>query len=362
MIPERALATLRSRLERYARRVAKGWRPKPAPQVLVEAPGLRFEFGEVGRRFHCASIDKVMTAAAVAMQVERGTLRFDAPLGTVLPADDLTGLPAADGVDVARDVTIDHLLSHTSGLPDYFDPPRGQQVEASMTRVVRAPDRAWTRAEIFDQVRTMRPVGRPGERFAYSDTAYLLLGRVLEEASGTPYAQLLAQEVFAPAGMEASSVPFDDGFSVARLGELDLAPMWLGRHEVSRRACLSLGWGGVVTTADDLVRFQRALHGGALIRPETWAHLARRRHRMRAGIHYGAGAVTLRFGELMPLVLRGLPEPVGGLGISAAHMFYYPRHRAHVVLNFHATGAMRSSFQAHVQVAQLLARGASPHR
>ena len=352
----RALTRLRTGLERYARRKARGDDPLPPPQVLVQAPGVRLEFGDLERRFHCASIDKVMTAAAVGQQVESGRLRFDAPLGTVLPAADLVGLPAADGVDLGTDVTIDHLLSHASGLPDYFDPPRPQAVEASMIRAVRAPERLWTRAEILDQVRTMRPAGRPGEQFGYSDTAYVLLGRVLEEVTGVGYTRLLAERIFAPLGMEASSAPFDDDFTPTRLHRLNIAQVWAGRHEVSRRACLSLSWGSVVTTAADLVRFQQSLHGGELLQPGTLAHITRPRNRMRAGIHYGAGAVTLRFGEFMPLMLRGLPEPVGGLGLSATHMFYYPRQQAHVVLNFHKTTAMSSSFRAHIAIARMLAR------
>lgn len=118
--------------------------------------------------------------------------------------------------------------------------------------------------------------------------------------------------------------------------------------------------GNAATTAADLVRFQQALHGGELLAAATLAHLARPRNRMRAGVHYGAGAVTLRLGEFMPLVLRGLPEPVGGLGISATHMFYYPAQQAHVVLNFHSTAAMRASFQTHIQIAQLLAKTRVP--
>ena len=118
--------------------------------------------------------------------------------------------------------------------------------------------------------------------------------------------------------------------------------------------------GNAATTAADLVRFQQALHGGELLAAATLAHLARPRNRMRAGVHYGAGAVTLRLGEFMPLVLRGLPEPVGGLGISATHMFYYPAQQAHVVLNFHSTAAMRASFQTHIQIAQMLAKTRAP--
>ncbi|UJH70373.1 hypothetical protein [Ornithinimicrobium sp. INDO-MA30-4] len=79
------------------------------------------------------------------------------------------------------------------------------------------------------------------------------------------------------------------------------------------------------------------------------------RHRMRRGIHYGAGSMTLKFGEFFPL-LRWLPQPVGHLGVMGTHLFFYPNQQAHVVLNFHSTEEMSQSFQAQIRIAQLLAR------
>ncbi|GMA40733.1 hypothetical protein GCM10025883_27780 [Mobilicoccus caccae] len=210
-----------------------------------------------------------MTATLVARLLEEGRLLFDSPLGDLLPRSVTDGLPAAPGFDVARDVTVEHLLTHTSGLPDIFLPPRGQTSEASLRRVVATPDRRWTRAELLAAAHTMSAVGRPGERFHYSDTAYLLLGRVAEEVGGDAYATLLQRYVFTPAGMTRTCVPFDDACDQARLDGLDIAPLWIRGSELSRRMALTLGWGGVVATAADLVRFQQALHGGRLVSPST---------------------------------------------------------------------------------------------
>ena len=104
------------------------------------------------------------------------------------------------------------------------------------------------------------------------------------------------------------------------------------------------------------MRFQEALHEGDLLNRDLLACLARPRSRLRAGLHYGTGLATIRFGELMPLVLRGLPEPVGGLGLWAVHCFFYPRQRAHVVMNLHSTAQMRRSFTLHAAIARQLTR------
>lgn len=334
----------------------RGRRGLPAPQVLVRSPGLALEHGDLTRRFHCASVDKVLVAAAIGRLVDDGRARLGAPLGTVLPAADLE-LPAMPGVDPAAAITIEHLLEHTSGLPDFVEPPRGATSEASVDRVAESPDRRWTRGELFEQVRALPATGRPGERFGYSDTGYLLLHRVIEELTGLGYREALRALVLDPAGMDATAMPYDDAFDLDEITALDPAPIWLGRDEMSRRAGMTFGWGSILTTADDLVRFQEAIHGDALVSEATLGAMRAPRHRLRAGIRYGAGFVTLRFGELLPIILAGLPQPVGGLGLSAAHMFWYPRQRAHVILNFHGTREMNASFQTHIAIARTLARG-----
>lgn len=344
--------SLQSSLERVARKQPD----LPPPQVVVSAPGWEFEFGDVDRPFHAASVGKVMTATLIAMLVEDGQLEVDTPLGRVLPGEDIAGLPAAPGVDTARDVTVEHLLTHTSGLPDYFDPPRGSSTAASTTSAVQDPQRHWTPRELLTEVHHLPPVGRPGEQFNYGDTAFVLLGRIAEEVTGEAFSSLLMTRIYEPAGMTHSSTPYSDARATDDLADLDVQPFWIGAHDLSRALAMSLDWagGGIVAPAANLIRFQEALHGERFVSASTLAWMARRRHRLRPGIHYGAGLVTLRFGGFFPL-LRGLPEPVGGVGAFATHMFYYPQQRAHVVLNFHADHRMQRSFQAHIRIAKLIA-------
>ena len=322
----------------------------------MTAPGWTFEFGGADRPFHAASSGKLLTATLVAMLVERGGLGFDSPLGSVLPAADLSGLPAADGVDVATEVTIEHLLTQTSGLPDYFEPPRGRDTTASARSAVDHPERRFTPTDLLDAAKTLPPAGRPGERFVYSDTNWVLLGRIAEEAAGEPFASVLRTRIFEPTGMERASTPYDATLIADDLGDLEVAPFWIDGREMSRAHAVSLDWAGgnIVATPHDWARFVQAWRGGRLVTPETLAYLDRPRHRFRRGIGYGAGTMTLRFGDLVPLVMRRAPRPVGHLGIWATHVFAYPEQDAAVVLNFHSTRCMQQSFQIHMQIARLL--------
>lgn len=348
-----------AKLERSLERLGRRRAPRlPAPQVLVEAPGWSFEHGASDRPFHAASSGKLLTATLVAMMVEEGRLAFDSPLARVLPAADVAGLPGAPGVDVAADVTVEDLLTQTSGLPDYFEPPRGRDTAASVRSAVDHPERRFTPTDLLDAAKTLPAEGRPGERFVYSDTNWVLLGRIAEEAAGEAFATLLRTRIFEPSGMERAATPYDATLIPDDLGELDVEPFWIGRHELSRAHSVSLDWAGgnIVAPPRDWVRYLRALRSGALIDARSLAYLQRPRHRFRRGIAYGAGTMTLRFGELVPMVLHGLPEPVGHLGFWATHVFAYPAQDAYVVLNFHSDRAMNQSFQTHIQIARLLAQ------
>jgi D-alanyl-D-alanine carboxypeptidase len=345
-------ARLRRHLEHLGRRGVI-----PAPQVLVISPRWRFEHGDLDRPTHAASCGKQLTTTLVAMQVERGALDYGTPIGRLLPTEDVADLPAVVGADPARDVTVEHLLTHTSGLPDYFEPPRGFDTAASFRSVVAHPNRRWTPRALLDEARRLPAVGAPGERFHYADTNFVLLGRIVEEATGETFTNALRRNVLEPAGMTRSTTPYDVTVAPESLAELDVTPFWIGRHELSRARSISLDWasGNVVGPPEDFVRFQQAFHGGELVSREHVEHLTRSRRRFRRGIHYGAGTMTLRFGELMPLVLRGLPEPVGHLGFLANHVFHYPEQDAYVVLNLHSHERIRQSFQVHARIARILA-------
>ncbi|MGB4777392.1 serine hydrolase domain-containing protein [Microbacterium sp.] len=348
---------VRKSVERLRRTRSRRF-PVP-PMALVTGPRLDVRSGEPDQPFYVASIDKVFYATLIAQLFDEGRFTPDTPIGQLLPADDLASLPAAPGIDNARDVTVQHLLSHTSGLPDVMLPPRGHSTTCSIPNLLTDPGHEWTIPEFLEQARHLPPFARPGERFRYSDTAYFLLLRIIEEARGGRIDDQLRTRVFEPAGM--SDTAEWAGAGPERLAALvpRLAPIWLDRPEPVPPAFVpNLTWHNGVggpSTANDLVRFQRALHGGHLCDPEWVRFLGTPRSRFRPGIHYGTGMVTLRFGGFSPL-LRGYPQPTGGLGYTATHLFYYPQQQTHVVLNHHAHGRMQASFQAHIRLAGLIHR------
>ncbi len=234
---------------------------------LANTLDTRFRFGSAGKMF---------TAVAVLQLVEAGKLSLD---GTV--DDYLKGYPNRD---VAR-VTLRQLLTHTGGTGgiDIFGP------EFADNR-----HRLRTHADYLEH-HGARGVGfPPGSKVDYSNYGFVLLGAILENASGQDYYTLLQEKVFAPAGMtrtgaEPESSPVD-GRAVAyrRAGErwadaADTLP-WRG-----------MAAGGGYTTVGDLLKFAQALQGGKLLSP---AMLEQATRPQMDENWYGFGFITVGEGPL----------------------------------------------------------------
>ena len=355
-------ATPADRLARAFARMIPARAGMPAPQALVVAPGFEFATGERARRFHGASIAKIMTATLAFQLAERGSVDLDAPLPTLLPEREWRGLFVVGGVDRSADVTLARLLAHTSGVADYFD-GRVRRGASFRDALLADPGHAWTPAELLDWSRErQQPVAAPGARFSYSDTGYVLAARIVEEAGAASLGAQLHARILAPSGMEESCLLFHTmpGGGAAPDDPADalaLAPLWLGRTEFSRARALTCDWGGggVVSTLDDLVRFSRAWHGGALVGAASRARLAHPVHRFRPGIHCGTGVMQLRYGGFSPF-LAGMPRLTGHLGVTGTHVFGDAERGIHLAMNFHSTREMVRSFRAHIDLVRAALR------
>ncbi len=340
----------------------RGRRGMPSPQVLVRVGEREFAWGDRAGRFHAASVGKLFTATRLLQLVEAGRLDLDAPLPTLLPPGEVRGLFERHGTDRAGEVAPRHLLTHTSGVADYFGGRSSAPVRFPEI-VAREPDRRWTPHDLLDYSRGhQHPVAAPGARFSYSDTGFVLLGRIIEEAGGASLGVQLHEGIFEPAGMTQSCLLFHTmpggGPAVAHpAAALDLAPLWLGAHEVSRTEALSCDWGGggVVSTVDDFVRFSDAWTSDALVGASSRVLMGDARHRFRPGIRYGAGAMQLHYGGFSPF-LAGMPHPVGHIGVTATHLFDIPERGVRIAMNFHSTREMLRSFRTHIELVRIALR------
>lgn len=249
--------------------------------VLDEAYGLADRAHGVpatpAHRFGVASLSKGFTALAVASLIEDGRLGWTDPVRPVLGDD----LPLVDD-----GVTVEHLLSHTSGIGDYLDEGAGGEIT---DYVLTVPTHVLDDTEAFLPMLDGHPqVTAPGETFAYNNQGYVVLALIAQRVSGTAFADLVTERVLEPAGMSRTAF--------LRMDELpgDVARGYLAatglRTNVLHLPVRATGDGGVFTTTADLAAFWRALLAHRVVGPETLTRLTAPRHVVEdEGMRYGAG-------------------------------------------------------------------------
>jgi D-alanyl-D-alanine carboxypeptidase len=244
-----------------------------------EASGLAFVQDRVslhaGDRFRVGSITKTFVAVVVLQLVDEHRLELDDTVEHWLP-----GL-----VPEGRRITVRQLLGHTSGLADYPDDA------AFLRRTLAQPRRYWTPRELVGVGLALGPVARPGERFAYASTNYVLLGMVVERATRTSLGRQLRSRIFAPLGLRDTS--FAPGRPVQGRFAHGYAPNVydgiVGSLTTARdRSTVSTWWiwaaGSIVSTAPDLSRFLGAVVQGRLVPPRLLELM-----RPAPGARYGLG-------------------------------------------------------------------------
>jgi CubicO group peptidase (beta-lactamase class C family) len=198
--------------------------------------------------FRIGSVTKQFTAVAVLQLVQQGKVRLDDPITKYVSDLDTRG----------QTITIEHLLTHTSGIPSYTAIPNFEEVR------VRKMSPRQIVALVDDQPLEFAP----GSQHKYSNTGYILLGMVIEKASGQSYADYMLEHVFKPAGMKdtrygGNDFPTDrhargyeassqSGFKVA--SPLDMSQPFAA--------------GAIESTVDDLWSWTRSLGEGKLVDPK----------------------------------------------------------------------------------------------
>ena len=210
--------------------------------------------------FALASGAKGLTALAVARLIEDGSLDLSTTARSVLGAD----LPLIDDA-----VTVEHLLSHRSGIGDYFDEDAGGAITDYVLPVpVHELDSTEAYLAVLDGHRT---AFAPGERFAYCNGGYVVLALIAERRSGVPFAELVRSRVCEPAGMnDTAFLRSDELPGNAALGYLSTEG---ARTNVFHLPVLGSGDGGIYSTVADIASLWVALFEGKIVAPTRVSEL-----------------------------------------------------------------------------------------
>ncbi len=292
---------------------------EPGAAVLVAMDGemlLRKGYGmadlelsvpiEPDMAFEIGSVTKQFTAAAILMLAERGQLRLD---------DDITRhLP--DFPTQGRKITIEHLLTHTSGIPSYT----GIEAWQAQSRQDTTVD------QLIGFFRDKPLEFEPGERWAYNNSAYVLLGAIIEKLSGKTYEQFVEEEIFKPLGMKGSRYGSKSEVVSRRAsGYEGEAGAYRNASYVSMTQPYSAG--SLISTVDDLAAWDRALSGEALLKKASL-------DRMFTPVPLTSGLST-RYGygwSVFDFEGRRVIEHGGDINGYASYLLRIPEERLLVVI------------------------------
>ncbi len=256
--------------------------------------------------FEIGSITKQFTAVSILMLLEEGKLALTDPVTKFIPTYPMHG----------HTITIHHLLTHTSGIKSYTS-------MESWTKLWREDK---TPMEMIDLFKGEPMDFAPGEKWMYNNSAYFMLGYVIEKASGIPYPEFLAKKIFMPLGMKNSY--FGD---MSRLIS-HRARGYQRNGDVFKNAeYLSLtqpySAGSIMSTVDDLLTWNRAVQAGKLVKKET-LQKAFTDYKLNNGkpTHYGYGWALSE--------IDGSPtlEHSGGIFGYTTNGIYLPKEDVYVIL------------------------------
>lgn len=198
------------------------------------------------------SITKSFTVTVLLQLVDEGVLSLDDPIGDFLP-------------DAPNpDATLAELASMRSGIRDYAD------ADGFVDELVADPERVWTDEELLELGFSLDPSFAPGEGYEYSNTNTVALGVVAEQATGQALAELYAERIYEPLGLDATAYPEDGPIPDPHAVGYDVDPD-TGEVEPALPVSLTaLGpAGGMVSTGDDLRTWVGALVTGELVDTAT---------------------------------------------------------------------------------------------
>lgn len=263
--------------------------------------------------FRLGSITKQFTGAAIALLEQEGKLSLDDPITKFLP----------DYPTHGYDITVAHLLAHTSGIRSYTGIPgwMATKIKGDMTT-----------EELVDAFKSEPMDFAPGERWLYNNSGYVLLGAIIEKVSGESYEEFVDQKIFVPLEMESSYYGAHGRIIHRRTPGYDGGP---GEYQNGQYLSMTQphAAGSLLSTVDDLAKWDRSLYTDDLLSDEA-------REKLVTPFALNDGSSTDYAYGFTIRDLRGHPAVAHGGGIFgfSTYGLRLPEERVYVAVLTNSTG------------------------
>ncbi|MEO8970157.1 MAG: serine hydrolase domain-containing protein [Ktedonobacteraceae bacterium] len=220
-------------------------------------------------KFHIASVTKMFIAMAALILYEQGLIEFQEKPAAYLPE-----LAALD-----KDITLHHLLSHTSGLQDIYDVPH---LRFEMSKLKHE------QGNLLSYLVKLPQLFRPGEGWSYSSTGFILMGYLMEKVTGLSFAELMKRLVLTPLSMANTGLDLPRRINLGRAYGHTVENGQLVNAANDRLSAFE-GPGELYSTVQDLKKWCDAMFDCPLISPQTLSLMFTPYGQVDGTLHYGYG-------------------------------------------------------------------------
>jgi CubicO group peptidase (beta-lactamase class C family) len=300
----------------------------------------------IDQPYFIASTTKLFTTSIILKLREESKLSLDDKIIKYIDKSILTGLHIYKGKDYSEELTIKHLLSHTSGLPDYFQ-GKGTSGKSLENEITEGNDQFWTFEQAIERTKKMTPLFRPGTKGKanYSDANFQLLGKIIENITHKSYNENCSEFIIYPLGLTKTYLYQDSTDKTPKT-------LFYKSNELNiPQAMTSFGAdGGMVSTSTDMLTFIEAFFTGKIF-PKEYIKELQEWNKIFFPMKSGIGIHLFK----LPWIFNptgAVPYFIGHSGLSGALAYYSPKENIFVVGTVNQVAHPDISFKTMIKLTQ----------
>lgn len=302
----------------------------------------------IDQPYFIASTTKLFTTAIILKLRAERKLSLEDKISNYIDNSILKGLHIYKGKDYSQELTIKHLLSHTSGLPDYFQ-GKGTNGKSLENELTEGNDQFWTFEQAIERTKKMTPLFAPGAKGKanYSDANFQLLGKFIENLTDKSYSENCNDFIIQPLGLTKTYL-FQDS--------TDKAPktLYYKSNKLNiPKAMTSFGAdGGIVSNSNDMLVFIEAFFTGKLF-PATYIEELQDWNKIFFPMRSGTGIHLFK----LPWIFNptgAVPYFIGHSGLSGALAYYSPKQNIFIVGTVNQVAHPDISFKTMIKLTQII--------
>ena len=272
----------------------------------------------VSQPYFIASTTKLYITAVILKLREQGKLMLDDKISTFLTPHILHNLHIYKGTDYSNTLTVKHLLSQTSGLPDYFE-DKDIDGKSLYQKLSEGNDQSWTFEQTVEMSKKMSPKFPPDTKgkVYYYDTNFQLLGKIIEQIYGKKLDEVFQELIFNPLGLKQTYLYTDTSDKTPAI-------MYYKSKQLDiPKAMTSFGAdGGIVSTSEESMVFVKAFFKGQLF-PKDYLQELYCWNKVMFPLEYGVGVMRFKLPKFVS-PFKPIPTFIGHSGLSGAFAYYIP--------------------------------------